>query len=391
MSSTKGKGKNAKRDPVAETYRALRKAHGNIKQKCSNPKDPQYKNYGERGISFQKDWADDRDRFVADMLEEIGPKPSSAHSLDRIENAGNYESGNLRWGSKQEQAINRRSSATVLIKGTEIHRAELAKELGLRPDTLSHRLRNYPRSNPRVVKFEEYWLKHMSDTDRLPIGLAHNERRLVADMLDRLPDGFNLAPAVRYGLHCWEEFAEEAAEAGGLRTYPKEPSVEFFTRYIGTAVSFGRRKLAKVEAARARQVQAQLEREADARQELIEAEAMERSANEYFERLKQPGEACTDLSRIFQSMAPAPSGPESERRQFQNQSSTRQPGPKQSLPINPWRKTGARPGLKLTEPGPNSMNDQPSCRYREEDEDFAAASPPEQEEIIALDEPEPCN
>jgi hypothetical protein len=266
-----------------------------------------------------------------------------------------------------------------------MRRADLANELGLRPDTLGKRLRHYPRSNPRVIKFEDYWLKHMSEMDRLPVGFTHNERRLVAEMIDRLPDGLNLAPAVRYDLHCWEDFAEEAAEAGGLRTYPKQPRVDFFTVNIGTAVSFGKRKLAKTEADRARQLQAQLEREADARAEKIEAEAMDGAANEYFERLKQRNKAGTGLHGILQSIALEPSGPETEASsELDLVPQKPAPEPKPSLPAKQLTETAPQPSPAATRHGANPV---PYAYYED-------GSEAEWEEIISLGEPEeaePCN
>jgi hypothetical protein len=72
------------------------------KQRCTNPNDAGFKNYGGRGIkllfaSFEQWYA------------ELGPRPSPQHSVDRFpNNDGNYESGNVRWATKIEQASNQR-------------------------------------------------------------------------------------------------------------------------------------------------------------------------------------------------------------------------------------------------------------------------------------------
>lgn len=78
-----------------------------IKRRCLNPKFKQWKDYGGRGISVCPEW---RDSFEA-FLSHIGPRPSAAHSIDRINNDGNYEPGNVRWATSAMQAANKRRRA----------------------------------------------------------------------------------------------------------------------------------------------------------------------------------------------------------------------------------------------------------------------------------------
>lgn len=75
-----------------------------MKNRCLNPKDPGYKNYGGRNIKICKRWENSFENFLADM----GDKPNSSLSIDRINNDGNYEPGNCRWATGEQQASNKR-------------------------------------------------------------------------------------------------------------------------------------------------------------------------------------------------------------------------------------------------------------------------------------------
>jgi hypothetical protein len=101
-----GCGKSFKHGYARTKVHPLYDAWHNIVQRCTNPNRPGFKNYGARGIQVCERWKDFTN-FLADILAEIGERPPGL-SIDRINNDGNYEPGNVRWSTQSEQTKNRR-------------------------------------------------------------------------------------------------------------------------------------------------------------------------------------------------------------------------------------------------------------------------------------------
>lgn len=80
-------------------------AYYSMMDRCYNPRQKDYHNYGGRDIKVCQRWINSRQAFLADM----GPKPTPNHSLDRIDTNGDYEPGNCRWATTMEQVHNRRA------------------------------------------------------------------------------------------------------------------------------------------------------------------------------------------------------------------------------------------------------------------------------------------
>ena len=118
----------------------LYKVWDSMKQRCYNQNNPGYKNYGGRGIKVCDEWLNDFKRFAEDM----GPKPTKNHSLDRIDNNKGYYKENCRWGTKRQQGNNRRTNILITYQGKTQNLTEWSKELGIPYHTLSNRRRNKP-------------------------------------------------------------------------------------------------------------------------------------------------------------------------------------------------------------------------------------------------------
>ncbi len=92
--------------------------------------------YRARGITVCDRW-ESFENFLADM----GQRPSRSHSIDRINNDGNYEPSNCRWATKKEQSDNRRLTIRVTIGGVEKVLVDWARESNISPSTMHRRFR----------------------------------------------------------------------------------------------------------------------------------------------------------------------------------------------------------------------------------------------------------
>lgn len=103
-------------------------AWGSMITRCENQNRPSWRHYGGRGISICARWRDSFEAFFQDM----GPRPSPKHTIERKDNEGNYEPGNCKWGTRFEQSANRRNSNLVTIDGHgEVCLAEAARITGI--------------------------------------------------------------------------------------------------------------------------------------------------------------------------------------------------------------------------------------------------------------------
>lgn len=106
-----------------------------IKERCYNPNNVAYHRYGGRGITMYATWFDDFQSFYA----YIGPRPSSKHSIDRIDNDKGYEPDNVRWATKKEQSRNTRRNVGYTYQGETKTLVEWAEHFGMKSSQLRTR------------------------------------------------------------------------------------------------------------------------------------------------------------------------------------------------------------------------------------------------------------
>jgi hypothetical protein len=106
-----------------------------ITQRCTNPKNPGFRNYGGRGISVCKRWRQFENFFV-----DMGVRPEG-YSIDRTNNEGNYEPSNCKWVLNRLQHRNKRSNRMITLKGETRCISEWSEIIGVSPNGLSKRIK----------------------------------------------------------------------------------------------------------------------------------------------------------------------------------------------------------------------------------------------------------
>ena len=126
-----------------------------MKERCQNPKNQAFKNYGGRGIRVCEAW-----QKFENFYKDMGPKPGAKYSIDRTNNDGNYEPGNCKWATWKEQNNNCRPKSCGPCRQrffyghgpwgemiTRNNEHEVAREFGLNQRTISDCLRGTRKSH----------------------------------------------------------------------------------------------------------------------------------------------------------------------------------------------------------------------------------------------------
>ena len=132
---------------IGNTYGAMNAKHGfarkgprspeynawcGIFKRCYNPKHHAYQDYGGRGITVCQRWRD----FTL-FLADVGKRPASGYTLDRFpDNNGNYEPGNTRWATWDQQLNNRRFNVVIERSGERLTISQWAKKVEIKAATL---------------------------------------------------------------------------------------------------------------------------------------------------------------------------------------------------------------------------------------------------------------
>lgn len=108
-----------------------------ILTRCLNPNSRAFDRYGGNGVTVCDRWREDFSAFLADM----GLRPSTQHSIDRIDNSGNYEPSNCRWATRKEQANNKTANVVLTFNGKTMTAAQWSECSGISRQAIYQRIK----------------------------------------------------------------------------------------------------------------------------------------------------------------------------------------------------------------------------------------------------------
>ena len=115
-----------------DEYASWRKMH----ERCADKHRHNYKNYGARDIKVCERW-----KVFENFFIDLGPKPTKVHTLERVDNDGNYEPTNCRWATREEQRRNMTCSVYVEHNGQRRLLMDVVAEIGVKRAVVSGRLK----------------------------------------------------------------------------------------------------------------------------------------------------------------------------------------------------------------------------------------------------------
>lgn len=107
----------------------------NMRQRCENPDNPGYANYGRRGIYVCEEW-----KSFPKFWEDMGPTWAKGLEIERKDNDGPYCKDNCIWADRITQTNNTRRNVFLSLGGAQLTVVQWARKLGLRPGMIYHRI-----------------------------------------------------------------------------------------------------------------------------------------------------------------------------------------------------------------------------------------------------------
>lgn len=125
-------------------------------QRCTNERTKAYADYGGRGIRVCQRWLS-----FQQFIEDMGPRPSPEHTIDRIDNNGNYEPENCRWATVRQQRRNTRANRLLTMNSQTKTAIEWCEELGM-PSSVVYARIHLGWDDERVLTTPVRRMRHVS-------------------------------------------------------------------------------------------------------------------------------------------------------------------------------------------------------------------------------------
>lgn len=123
-----------RRHPIVSSYNTMI-------QRCYNKNNPQYADYGGRGIEVCDEWLPKQEAIANGFwkfVDDMGDKPENT-TLDRIDNSADYSPKNCRWATRAQQQRNRRNNIVITFNGKTMVAEDWAKEIGISRSVILYR------------------------------------------------------------------------------------------------------------------------------------------------------------------------------------------------------------------------------------------------------------
>jgi hypothetical protein len=177
----------------------------NIKKRCNNPKNPDYKRYGGRGIKYEQKW-ETFNGFWEDMQNGY----EDSLTIDRIDVNQGYSKGNCRWVDKKKQANNTRSNHTIEYNGDILKLSEMAEKYNADYELFRHRIMNgwdVERALFEKIELETITLDGVTKT---VVDFAEEKGMTYHQLKKRLMRGWTVERALTQPLRKRQTFKKEA-------------------------------------------------------------------------------------------------------------------------------------------------------------------------------------